>query len=131
MPIDQALNLSENVESIGLTARDDGPPAPQAPRVVEVFPPDGARGVEPITEIRLRFDRPMDPSRAYLAWDYRDRLGYRLRGPLRYDERTRTFSLPVHLAPGGVHRITAGDDSGGPRSEGFESVADVMAKPFT
>lgn len=116
------------------TGKSATPTAP-APRIVEVFPPDGARGVDPVTEIRLRFDRPMDPSRACLAWESRDRLGYRLRGPLRYDEKTRTFALPVYLTPGGVHRITAGgnedDDADRFRRECFESVEDVIAKPFS
>ena len=115
-----------------IIGRADGQLAPTAHRVVEVFPPDGARGVDPMTEIRLRFDRPMDPSRACLAWDSPDR-GYRPRGLLRYDERTRTFSLPVHLTPGGMHRITARSvvrDS--PlRSEDFASVEAVGAKPFS
>ena len=106
-PIDQAPYLAEDGESSELSAPQDKPRAAAHPRVVEVFPPDGANGVEPITEIRLRFDRPMDPSRVSLAWDHRG-LGYRVRGPLRYDDRTRTFFLPVHLTPGGVHRITAG-----------------------
>jgi beta-lactamase regulating signal transducer with metallopeptidase domain len=134
-PATQATGRADAPEGAEIIGRRDGegaPPAPAAPRVVEVFPPDGARGVDPVTEIRLRFDRTMDPSRAHLAWDSRDRRGYRPRGPMRYDEGTRTFTLPVHLTPGGVHRITAGDDSGGgPRPEGFESVEDVVAKPFT
>ena len=74
----------------------------------------------------------MDPSRVSLAWDHRGHLGYRVRGPLRYDDRTRTFFLPVHLTPGGVHRITAGKRDGGPfRTESFESVDDVAAEPFS
>jgi beta-lactamase regulating signal transducer with metallopeptidase domain len=120
-------------EHIGQRDPEPASPATAAPRVVDVFPQDGARNVDPVTEIRLRFDRPMDPSRANLAWDSRDRLGYRLAGPMRYDERTRTFSLPLHLTPGGVHRITAGSvDRDGPlRPEGFASVEDVPAKPFS
>src|SRR5689334_703864 len=67
-------------------AAADRPDGPARPKVVGVDPPDGAEGVDPVTEIRIRFDRPMDPSRAYLAWELREPAGYRLRGPLRYDE---------------------------------------------
>lgn len=129
---DQELNLFEFIDTPGMATLEDAPAAKGAPRVVEVFPPDGARGVEPITEIRVRFDRPMDPSRVFLAWDPREQFGYRVRGPLRYDDRTQTFSLPVHLTPGGLHRITAGKHADGPlRTEGFESVEDVAAEPFS
>ena len=106
--------------------------AADSPRVVEVFPAEGATSVDPTTEIRLRFDRDMDPNRAFLAWDGREQAGFRTRGPLRYDPATRTFILPVSLTPGSNHRITAGRDRGGQlKPEGFASTEGVVAERFS
>jgi Big-like domain-containing protein len=117
-------------------AASDAQIAPTAdlgrPRIVSVDPRDGATEVDPRTEVRIRFDRPMNPTRTYLDWQSRG-VGFRLRGELRYSTDTHEFVIPVQLTPGSNHRITAGTN----RPEktrpfgGFESADHVIAEPFT
>jgi beta-lactamase regulating signal transducer with metallopeptidase domain len=76
------------------------------PRLVELHPADGATDVEPETNLRIRFDRPMDPTLAVLEWDFRGQAGFHLRGPLRYDPTSHEFTLPVRLTPGRQHVVT-------------------------
>jgi len=99
------------------------PAAPRAgderPRIVKVDPADGATDVEPDTDIRIRFDQPMDPTLAVLEWDLRGQAGYRLRGPMRYDPDAHEFTLPVRLTPGRKHDVTL-NRKGFPRDEAYE-----------
>jgi RNA polymerase sigma-70 factor (ECF subfamily) len=118
-----------------------GPPGPGAPKespeyphVVQVIPANGATDVEPISEIHIRFDRPMDPTKALLNWVFQNKAGFRLRGELRYVEATREFILPVQLTAGSKHEVTLNREgySGGKDKdyEGFQSRGGVAAKTF-
>ena len=103
---------------------------PGRPRIVQVVPADGATGIDPVTEIRIRFDRPMVPTRMVLAWARGD-AGFRLRGDVRYSADTHEFIIPVQLTPGAEHRIAAGRNHPfRPGAfEGFESADHVAAEP--
>ena len=129
-----SLAVTPNASKAGLAVAD-GPAAtksPERPQVVQVFPPDGATEVPSTTEIRIRFDRPMDPTMAHLEWGMRGRAGFRLRGALRYSPETREFTLPAELAPGQKHDVTVNNesipDSG--EYEGFRTPDRVEAKPY-
>jgi RNA polymerase sigma factor (sigma-70 family) len=108
------------------------------PKIVQVFPADGAADVEPITEIRIRFDRPMDPASALLNWDFRGKArgkaGFRPSGEMRYDDKTHEFILPVRLSPGSTHSVTVNRESFAPSKdkdyEGFRSSEHIAAKPY-
>jgi RNA polymerase sigma factor (sigma-70 family) len=106
----------------------------ERPKIVQVFPADGATEVEPISEIRLRFDRPMDQTSAVLAWDFRSKAGFRPRGEMRYVEKTHEFILPVQLSPGHAHTVTLNRQSFARRKEkdyeGFQSTEHIAAKPY-
>jgi RNA polymerase sigma factor (sigma-70 family) len=119
----------------GAPAAPDAPAEkPDRPQVVKVFPADGATDVEPITEIRIRFDRAMDPACAYLAWTNRGHAGFRPRGEVRYVKTAHEFVVPVQLSPGCKHEITLNQEA--PTSgkvkeyEGFQSDKRVAAKPY-
>jgi len=103
------------------------------PRVLEVYPSDGADGVPPDTEIRIRFDRPMDPSTPSIQWEHGSEGGFRPRGEFRYLEETREFVLPVRLTPGCSHQVVINQEHHFEEGEfmGFSSVGKVAAKPHS
>jgi RNA polymerase sigma factor (sigma-70 family) len=116
-------------------AEPDAPPADRdRPTVVQVFPAGGATEVEPTTEIRIRFDRPMDPASAVLDWGFRNKAGFRPSGEMRYIEKTHEFILPVRLSPGHTHEVTLNRQSSPPGKEkeyeGFQSREHIAAKPY-
>jgi hypothetical protein len=95
-----------------LQLRPGAPKPVDRPKVVSVFPADGATDVDPVTEIRIRFDQPMDPAGAGLYWvrpldrsSEAEAGGFRLRGTLRYVAENREFVFPVVLKPGVRHRV--------------------------
>ena len=68
--------------------------------------------MDPITEIRIFFDRPMNPTAMKLSQSYREGLsddadsgGFRLRRAPRYVAEKREFVVPVTLKPGTRHRL--------------------------
>jgi hypothetical protein len=75
------------------------------PRVVSVHPPPGALAVPPMTELRVRFDRPMDPFAVKLDWESGEYLSTEYP---RYDSNTFEFAISVRLAPGVLHQIVVG-----------------------
>jgi hypothetical protein len=75
---------------------------PAAPKVVSVFPPDGAQAVDPVTELRVQFDQPMDPLSLKLSWKS---SGFLDSDFPEYDPDKYEFRMAVHLAPGKSHRI--------------------------
>jgi beta-lactamase regulating signal transducer with metallopeptidase domain len=110
--------------------RDDGAP----PKIVALFPAEGAVDVPSTTELRIRFDRPMEPDRAVLEWEARGPAGCRPLGPLRYAPETFEFSLPVQLTPGQKHQVSVNREGFNPAKkrdahEGFQSAAGVAAVP--
>ena len=69
--------------------------------MTSVFPAPDATRVDPVTEIRIRFDRPMDPNNMGLEADQGDaRNVFRLRESPRYLSQNNEFVLPVLLRPG-------------------------------
>ncbi len=104
------------------------------PKIIQVFPADGATEVEPIAEIRIRFDRPMDPTSAVLNWDFRSKAGFRPSDEMRYNEKTHEFILPVQLSPGHTHSVTVNRQSYAPGKDkdydGFQSREHIAAKPY-
>ena len=101
-------------------------------RVVESYPPNGAVDVPLDTQIRLRFDGPMDPYGAKLEWSDKLSGGFRPRGQLEYLEEKHELVLPVRLAPGCTHTLIANElpfyklDP-----EGFLGTDGCLAKPYT
>ena len=82
----------------------------QSPHIVSVFPDRNATDVQTDTEIRIRFNQPMNPEKFNIEWstDYRTRpsnVGFRMRGPVRYLAETYEFVFPVRLTPDSLHRI--------------------------
>jgi hypothetical protein len=109
------------------------------PHVVQVFPADGATDVNPLTEIRIRFDQPMVPTAMTLNWLGRKPLGFRQDGEMRYEPATREFILPVQLSPGHKHEIqvnqtpeveAARDGTRAQPPEGFVSEGGAAAEGF-
>lgn len=94
-------------------------------RVVSVVPAPGAEGVEPLTEIRIQFDRPMDPMGATLQW-VQDRGGLLDHGEIRQEPDGRTFVIPVRLLPACEHHVFVNSLKFG-TPDGFVSVAGVAA----
>jgi hypothetical protein len=76
------------------------------PRVVSVFPPDGAAGVAPATELRVRFDRPMEPLSLKLTWDCG---GFTDCDFPKYDAEQYEFTIPLRLAAGTLHQIVVNE----------------------
>ncbi len=101
---------------------------------MQVTPADGATDVDPVTEIRIQFDRPMEPNRMVLEWAFiKSDAGFRPRGEARYSADTHEFIIPVQLTPGARHQVTAGKkhvfQAGA--FQGFESAEHVAAEPFS
>lgn len=72
------------------------------PLVVEVFPPNGDENVDPNCEIRIRFDRPMEPEMAELDWEMGEYKNFRY---MRYDANSYEFKLGFVLKAGCKHQI--------------------------
>lgn len=129
-----------------LTRRRDMPPPPAAagprvprrkedatdrPLVVSVFPADGAANVNPVTEIRIRFNQPMNANSALLDWNIIGNAGFRLRAPFRYDAGKNEFVIPVSLTPGTVHRVKINQPFETNSLKGFRSAHGLVAWPHT
>jgi hypothetical protein len=123
------------IARVGLVSPPAVPEKPDRPRVTAVSPADAASSIEPITEIRVRFDRPMNRTNTSLSWAPLGGAGFRLRGDVRYVEASHEFIFPVQLSPGAKHEITVNLDGlhpGGERNyRGFRSENQVAAKPYT
>ena len=103
------------VEGPALTLRAGAVRPNQLPHVVAVTPARGAVGIDPVTEIRIRFDRPMDPRTYHLQWrpirgESNAEVGFRLRGTVRYEAGNNEFVFPVRLTPAAIHRIQVVSD---------------------
>jgi hypothetical protein len=77
------------------------------PHVVEVNPAPGAENVAVKTELRIRFDRPMNPLALRLDWLAG---GFLECGESKYDSNRFEFTIPVRLAHGATHQIMANKD---------------------
>jgi hypothetical protein len=72
------------------------------PKVVSVAPTNGAPAVDAVTELHVRFDRPMDPLCLKLDWDGAGFVDCEFP---QYNPITYEFTIPVRLAPGMLHQI--------------------------
>ena len=71
------------------------------PKVVSVSPAPNASGIDPVTEIRIRFDRPMDPDKLGLYGNpMNNPTPFRSRRSPKYLAVTNEFVVPVILKPG-------------------------------
>lgn len=77
------------------------------PTVLSVSPPDGATDVETSQEIRIRFDRPMNPFYMELAWHSG---GFYPDGLPHYEENDNEFIIPVMLTAGQEQEIAFNQD---------------------
>jgi beta-lactamase regulating signal transducer with metallopeptidase domain len=76
-------------------------------RVVSVTPPNGARDVEPVQALRIRFDRPMNPYCLKLEWL---EGGFQLNGSIRVEADRREFVIPVRMTPGQEQKLAINRD---------------------
>ncbi len=78
-------------------------------RVVAVAPANGAKAVEAATELRIRFDRPMNPYHVKLEWQAG---GFQLNGGIQVAADHKEFIIPVRLTPGQQHKLVLNHDQG-------------------
>jgi hypothetical protein len=98
------------------------------PIVVSVFPADGEENVPSRTTVKIRFDRPMRPGGMSFQWDgFGRESGFRLRGPVTYDEQKFEFSIPVLLTPAATHSVALNPDE---RDRHFVCSAGVPAEKY-
>lgn len=104
------------------------------PRVISVSPADGSK-VPAVSEIRIRFDRPMEPLAVKLDW----KVGGFVECEFpRYDSNRYEFIIPLHLAPGQQHQLVVNQPGMGPLGEvrrrfptdGFLSTDHRLARRF-
>jgi hypothetical protein len=75
------------------------------PRVAQFIPENGAKDVDPaLSELRLKFDRPMKPGEAALLGRKGELPAMPSKG--RFKDDAMTFIQPVKLEPGRTYRIT-------------------------
>lgn len=105
----------------------------ERPKVVAVWPPEDGENVDPNTEIRIRFDQPMDPEVSELRWDISREYpaGFQPRGAWRYVEDKNEFVFPVTLTPGVEHRIGLQSRMGSLTTERFRSRDGELARQFS
>ncbi len=72
------------------------------PRVVSVTPTNDAPAVNALTELHVRFDRPMDPLSLKLDFESGGFLDCEFP---KYNPKKYEFTIPVHLAPGRLQQI--------------------------
>ena len=71
-------------------------------RVVSVSPPNGAKEVEPAQDLRISFDRPMNPYLVKLEWLAG---GFQLNGSIQTGADHKEFIIPVRMTPGQEQKI--------------------------
>jgi hypothetical protein len=74
------------------------------PRIVSVFPTNEAVAVASVTELRVRFDRPMSPWSLKLDWDAGGFTDFVFP---KYDPERYEFVIPMRLVPGTEHLVVA------------------------
>lgn len=94
------------------------------PQVVAVSPADGST-TPATTEIRVRFDRPMNPLGLSLQWAAGGFITNELPA---YDDEKFEFTIPVRLVPNAFHQIVI-NETGGPL-EGFLSTNNIRGAMF-
>jgi hypothetical protein len=84
-------------------------PAGQGPRVIWTSPHQNETDVEAATELRVRFDQPMDPYALRLEWEEGGFVKY---DNPHYEPEKNEFIIPATLAPGVRHRIALNKQRG-------------------
>lgn len=80
---------------------------PHLPHVISVSPADGATNVPSSAELRIRFDRAMDPLALQLEWQSG---GFLSPCKATYDVEKHEFKIPLDLLPGSHHQILLNRD---------------------
>lgn len=111
---------------------------PSRPRVISVEPSDGATNVAPLTSLRLRFDRAMDPLSLKLNWDAG---GYMDCNFPQYDAEKHEFTIPLQLLSASIQQIVVNAGWGGDKDlaqerkhrsrDGFQSADHHLAGLFS
>ncbi|MBC8869336.1 MAG: Ig-like domain-containing protein, partial [Planctomycetes bacterium] len=117
-----------------LMRRPGVPLSSDRPKVTSVSPAADASEVDPVTEIRIRFDRPMDPNFMYLQADPDDAGSFRrfrLRRSPQYLSETREFVFPVLLRPGSQYRFGFPAFTDIPDSDSFWTQDGLTAAPYS
>jgi outer membrane lipoprotein-sorting protein len=100
---------------------DDVEPVPleaNAPKLVAVWPGDKAKNVDPITELHLRFDQPIEPLSFQLEWL---QGGYLECGHTRYLKDKNELVIPIRLEADCQHKIVVNSPIRIHRAQGFVS----------
>ena len=124
---DAKLSPADSTPEAAVPAAQTMRPAANSPipRVVSVFPADGEENVPSKTTMRIRFDQPMRPGGLSLKWNgFGKGSGFRLNGPVTYDEQAFEFSIPVCLTPAATHEVLLNPDK---KNQQFESSRGVPA----
>jgi serine/threonine protein kinase len=103
----RGVGANEGAATDGAVERQPGVPRPEdRPKVISVSPAPNASSVEPTTEIRIRFDRPMDPKRMALhTRPINAGMPFRLHGSPRYVATANEFVMPVILRAGAPYEF--------------------------
>lgn len=109
---------------IGVDHRVDA----KRPKVVSVSIANDAKDVDPnLTEIVVRFDRPMRKSLPTLGYDLRGpRERFPEIGKFEFDEQGTSFRISVKLQPAHEYEITLNRQSGG----AFASTDGILLAPY-
>jgi outer membrane lipoprotein-sorting protein len=96
------------------------------PRVVSVFPANNTENVEPDTEIRIRFDRPMNSGKmALYSENWEDGAIVDNRG-FKYDEGNNEFIIDVRLKEGTQYNLVINPY----KEDGFVDIKGNVAQKF-
>jgi hypothetical protein len=109
----------------------------ERPQVVKVSPAMGATDVDPVTEVRIRFDQPMNPAEFFLEWtaarnEVLPEPGFRMRAEAYYDADKYEFTFPVTLTSGSMHRLQLPEErliAGSSLFKNFRSLQGSAAAP--
>lgn len=119
---------TEQNPAVDQVQKVDQPVNTPIPNVLSVFPADGEKNVPSETVLKIRFNQSMRPRGISLKWDsFRLESGFRLSGPITYDEQNFEFSFPVCLKPGVEHKVGLNHDEG---NRNFASAIGVQADAF-
>jgi hypothetical protein len=76
-------------------------------RIISVSPADGAADVDPVQDVRIRFDRAMDPHHLRLEWRSG---GFQLNGSIQASADQTEFVIPVRMTPGQKQTLLVNHD---------------------
>ena len=112
--VDTQAKTAEYVDAFAGDPAPEATPQPEesevdtnCAQVVSVSPPDGAEDVEPVQDLRIRFDRPMDPHHLNLEWQAG---GFHLNGGIQTSADGKEFIIPVRLTAGEEQKLAINHD---------------------